>query len=79
MSEGVIWSERVKRRDREGRREVERERERGRMLPVENGCCNLKPILIHRNDIKVEREGARAIGRGRERKIRKMRGDIERM
>lgn len=28
MSEGVIWSERVKRRDGEGRREVERERER---------------------------------------------------
>jgi len=50
-------------------------RERGRMLPAENGCCNLKPILIHRNDIKVERKWAG----GRERKIRKMRADGERM
>lgn len=35
------------------------------MLPAENGCCNLKPILIHRNDIKVERGGARARERGK--------------
>lgn len=33
-----------------------REGEGGRMLPLpaENGCCNLEPILIHQNDIKVE-------------------------
>jgi len=55
--------------ERENKRgsDVERARERdggwaregGRMLPAENGCCNLKPILIHRNDIKVERESER--------------------
>lgn len=50
--EGVIWSERERERESEGGREGKR----GRMLPAENGCCNLKPILIHRNDIKVERE-----------------------
>ncbi len=75
MSEGVFWSK----REREREREREGGRERGRMLPAENGCCNLKPILIHRNDIKVERERARARERGRERKIRKMRADRERM
>lgn len=37
------------------------------MLPAENGCCNLKPILIHRNDIKVEGEGEEEEERQRER------------